>query len=101
MLIITMLMMKMMMMMMMMMMMIIIIIIIIVRVIVIVIFKLIIISLVGWLVGFLTSSSTTRLYRGQAPRLTSDNFSSAATHETERGDHDFCLSRSDDNKKKM
>ena len=25
-------------------------------------------SLVGWLVGFLTSSSTTRLYRGRAPR---------------------------------
>ena len=24
--------------------------------------------LVGWLVGFLTSSSTTRLYRGRAPR---------------------------------
>ena len=95
MLIITMLMMKMMMMMMMMM------IIIIIIIIVIVIFKLIIISLVGWLVGFLTSSSTTRLYRGQAPRLTSDNFSSAATHETERGDHDFCLSRSDDNKTKM
>ena len=26
------------------------------------------ISLVGWLVGFLTSSSTTRLYCGRAPR---------------------------------
>ena len=25
-------------------------------------------DLVGWLVGFLTSSSTTRLYRGRAPR---------------------------------
>ena len=25
-------------------------------------------QLVGWLVGFLTSSSTTRLYRGRAPR---------------------------------
>ena len=25
-------------------------------------------TLVGWLVGFLTSSSTTRLYRGRAPR---------------------------------
>ena len=27
-----------------------------------------------WLVGFLTSSLTTRLYRGRVPRLTSDNF---------------------------
>ena len=27
-----------------------------------------------WLVGFVTSSSTTRLYRGRVPRLTSDNF---------------------------
>ena len=47
------------------------------------------------LVGFLTSSSTTRLFRGQAPeteRLSSDNLR-AATHETEREDHDFCLSR--------
>ena len=26
------------------------------------------VKLVGWLVGFLTSSSTTRLYRGRAPR---------------------------------
>ena len=45
--------------------------------------------------GFLTSSSTTRLYRGRAPRqrLTSLR---AATHETELGDHDFCLSRSHD-----
>ena len=34
------------------------------------------------LFGFLTSSSTTRLYRG------------AATDDTELGDHDFCLSRS-------
>ena len=25
-------------------------------------------DLVGWLVGFLKSSSTTRLYRGRAPR---------------------------------
>ena len=41
-------------------------------------------GLVGWLVGFLTSSSTTRLYR----RLP------AATHETELGDYGFCLSRS-------
>ena len=43
--------------------------------------------------GFLTSSSTTRLYRGQVQRLTSDNIS-AVTHETEWGDHDFCISRS-------
>ena len=27
-----------------------------------------------WLVGFLMSSSTTRLYRGRVPELTSDNF---------------------------
>ena len=42
-------------------------------------------SIFSSLVGFLTSSSTTRLYRGRVPRLN--------THETERGDHDFCLSR--------
>ena len=44
------------------------------------------------LFAFLNSSSTTRsrLYRGRVPRLTSDNLR-AATHETERGDHDFCL----------
>ena len=30
--------------------------------------------LVAWLVGLLTSSATTRLYRGRVPRLTSDNF---------------------------
>ena len=41
---------------------------------------------------FLTSSSTTRLCRGRVPRLTSDNFTCCHT-ETERGDHDFCLSR--------
>ena len=45
------------------------------------------------LFGFLTSSSTTRLYRGRVPRLTSDNLC-AVTHETERGNQDFCLSRS-------
>ena len=40
------------------------------------------------LVGFLTSSSTSRLYRGRAPRqrLT---ILRAATHETELGDHDY------------
>ena len=32
------------------------------------------ICLFVWLVGFLTSSPTTRLYRGRVPRLTSDNF---------------------------
>ena len=40
-----------------------------------------------------TSSSATRLSRGRVPRLTSDNFTCCHT-ETERGDHDFCLSRS-------
>ena len=45
------------------------------------------------LFDFLTSSPTTRLYRGRAPRqrLT---ILRAATHETELVDHDFCLSRS-------
>ena len=46
-----------------------------------------------WLVGFLTSSSATRLYRKWVPRLTSDNFMCCHI-ETERGDHDFSLSRS-------
>ena len=36
---------------------------------------------------------TTRLYRRQAPRLTSDYFTCCHT-ETERGDRDLCLSRS-------
>ena len=40
--------------------------------------------------GFLTSSSTTRLYPSPK-RLT---ILGAARHETEWGDHDFCLSRS-------
>ena len=44
--------------------------------------------------GFLTSSSTTRLYRGRAPRQEHLTILRAATHETELGDHDFCLSRS-------
>ena len=43
--------------------------------------------MVFWLIGFLTFSSTTRLYPRQVPRQTPD------THETELGDHDFCLSR--------
>ena len=46
------------------------------------------------LVGFLTSSSTTRLYRGRAPIQERLTILRAATHETELGDHDFCLSRS-------
>ena len=46
------------------------------------------------MVGFLTSSSTTRLYRGRAPRQERLTILRAATHETELGDHDFCLSRS-------
>ena len=44
------------------------------------------------LFGFLTSSSTTRLYRGRAPRQERLTILRAATHETELGD--FCLSRS-------
>ena len=39
-------------------------------------------------------SSTTRLYRGRAPRQERLTILRAATHETELGDHDFCLSRS-------
>ena len=50
--------------------------------------------LVGWLVGFLTASSTTRLYRGRAPRQERLTILHAATHETELGDHGFCFSRS-------
>ena len=46
------------------------------------------------LFGFLTSSSTTRLYRGRAPRQERLTILRGATHETELGDHDFCLSRS-------
>ena len=45
------------------------------------------------LFGFLTSSSSTRLYRGRVPRLTSDNFTCCHTRDR-AGDHDFCLSRS-------
>ena len=53
------------------------------------------VCLFGWLVGFLTSSSTTRLYRGRVLRLTSDNFTVLPhTRERERGDHDFYLSLS-------
>ena len=41
----------------------------------------------------ISTSSSTRLYRGRAARLMSDNFY-MLPHETERGDHDFCLSQS-------
>ena len=41
-----------------------------------------------WLVGFLTSLSTTRLYRGRAPRQERLTILRAATHETEQGDRD-------------
>ena len=51
-------------------------------------------GLVGWLVGFLTSSSTTKLYRGRARRQSVWQFLRTATRETELGGHDFCLSRS-------
>ena len=49
-------------------------------------------GLFNWLVGFLTSSSARRIYRVRVPkcRLT---ILRAATHKTERRDHDFCLSR--------
>ena len=46
------------------------------------------------LVGVLTSPSITRLYHGRAPRQSVWQFLRAVTHETETGDHDFCLSRS-------
>ena len=45
------------------------------------------------LFGFLTSSSTTRLYRGRAPRQSVWQFY-VLPHEAGVGDHDFCLSRS-------
>ena len=45
------------------------------------------------LFGFLTSSSTTRLLR-TGPKTERLTILRAATHETELGDHDFCLSRS-------
>ena len=35
----------------------------------------------GWLVGFLTSSSTTRLYRGRVPRLMSNNCTCCYTRD--------------------
>ena len=45
-----------------------------------------------YLVGFVTSSSTTRLYRGRVTRRLT--ILRDATHETEWGDNEFCLSRS-------
>ena len=53
--------------------------------------KLLAYALFVWLVGFLTSSSTTRLYRGRAPRQERLTILRAATHEAELGDHDFYL----------
>ena len=41
----------------------------------------------------ISTSSSTRLYRGRAARLMSDNFY-MLPHETERVDHDLCLSQS-------
>ena len=45
------------------------------------------------MVGFLTTSSATRLSRVLVPRLQSDMFTCGHTR-TERGGHDFCISRS-------
>ena len=45
------------------------------------------------LVGFLTSSSATRLSRERLPKLMSDNFT-CYYPQIERWDHDLCLSRS-------
>ena len=45
------------------------------------------------LVGFLMSSSATRLSHGRVPRLKSDNFTCCHT-EIQRVDHGFCLNRS-------
>ena len=44
------------------------------------------VGLVGWLVGWLTSSSTTRLYRGIGPKTERLTILRAATHEAELGD---------------
>ena len=48
----------------------------------------------GWLVGFLTSSSRTKAISRTDPKTERLTILRAATHETELGDHDFCLSRS-------
>ena len=47
----------------------------------------------GWLIGFLTSSSTARLLSGTGPKSERLTNLRPATLETELGDHDFCLSR--------
>ena len=49
--------------------------------------------MLGWLFAFLTSLSATRHYRGRVQKLISDNFTCCYS-ETERGNHDFFLSRS-------
>ena len=46
------------------------------------------------LAGFLTSSSITRSISWTGPKTERLTILRAATHETELGDHDFCLSRS-------
>ena len=46
-----------------------------------------------WFGWFLNVLAATRLSRGQIPRLKSDNCMCCHT-DTERGDHDFCLSQS-------
>ena len=45
----------------------------------------------AWIVGFLTSSSTTWLYRGRIPRLTSDNFT--CCHTRDRAGRPWLLSQ--------
>ena len=45
------------------------------------------------LLGSLTSSSTTRLYRGRGPKTERLTVLRVATHDTELGNHDFCLGR--------
>ena len=57
-------------------------------------FFLSLVCLFVWSVGFLTSSPTTMLYRGQGPKTERLRIIRAATHKTELGDHDFCLSQS-------
>ena len=50
--------------------------------------------LFGWLFGFLTSSSTTRGISRAGPKTERLTILRAATHLTELGDLDFCLSLS-------
>ena len=49
------------------------------------------VCLVGWLVGFLKSSSATRLYRGWVPRLSSDKFT--CCHTWDRAERPWLLSQ--------